>query len=279
MNRFRYAKKLPESARRRACSRWHRHGSAAPTPVTISAINAASGSHSRAASTPSIGDPLRRGRWIPAPGFRVRRTAAASTTANPKSPTITMSDANQPDGRRSPMRLPKSTKDPGAEDAVARSGARGSRSRLHPRRLSESLSTLAVDRRRNTATMMARPTVTSAAADDHDHEQDGNLTLDDAKIDLRGGDEGEVHRVQHELDGHEHHQSVAPQQDSQPPPIVNSTAANAKVPARRSTVTATSSRESSGACSTTELQPTPGRTGQAQSVPTAAMVRRKMVVP
>ena len=62
-------------------------------------------------------------------------------------------------------------------------------------------------RRRKIATMIARPTATSAAATDQREEHD-HLAADVVER-VGERDEREVHRVEHQLDAHEHHDHVA----------------------------------------------------------------------
>ena len=79
--------------------------------------------------------------------------------------------------------------------------------RLSPS-VSEMSSAVAPGLRRRMATMMPRPTTTSAAATTSTKNTDG-LPAD--VVEHAGeGDEGEVDRVEHELDAHEHDERVAP---------------------------------------------------------------------
>ena len=92
-----------------------------------------------------------------------------------------------------------------------RGRAREPRSRAHHfRRLKASTSRVSLCRWR--AMTMARPTAASAAATVM-HEEDQHLAVEGPQR-AAEGDEGQVHRVQHQLDAHEHRDDVAAQEDA-----------------------------------------------------------------
>ena len=122
-------------------------------------------------------------------------------------------------GRGAPANRPAARPDARPNTRMIRKPARGtagisqmvSSTTVQPRNIERS-SALAPGLRRRMATMMPRPTTTSAAATTST-KNTAVCPLMSSRPDGQGH-EGEVDRVEHELDAHEHHQRVAPDEQA-----------------------------------------------------------------